>query len=136
MGEWQGELSKICNRGGRLGRQVYRNISGEAPVESCETAVVLGEAAVALGEAPVVSCKAPVVSYETPVVSRSAPFACQLIRETASFATGVSHIASVRLVGARIAIGFARVAYRNAACAIGFVTFAWRVVPCASQFGR
>jgi hypothetical protein len=44
-------------------------------------------------------------------VSGSAAVACQLIRVTASIATVVWHIAPVHSRGARVAIGFARVAY-------------------------
>jgi len=53
---------------------------------------------------------ATVVSGEAAALSRNAAVACQLIRATASLATGVSDIAAVHLRGVRGAIGFARVA--------------------------
>jgi len=53
---------------------------------------------------------ATVVSGEAAALSRNAAVACQLIRATASLATGVSYIASVLSVGARVFLGFARVA--------------------------
>jgi hypothetical protein len=63
---------------------------------SRNAAVVLSEAAVGSGEAAVVSGNAAV--------------ACQLIRVTASLATGVSDIAAVHSHEVRVALGFARVA--------------------------
>jgi len=54
--------------------------------------------------------EAAVVSGEAAALSRNAAVACQLIRATASLATGVSYIASVLSVGARVFLGFARVA--------------------------
>jgi len=60
--------------------------------------------------AAVVLTEAAVESSEAAVVSGNAAVACQLIRVTASLATGVSDIAAVHLRGVRGAIGFARVA--------------------------
>jgi hypothetical protein len=63
------------------------------------------------------------VSCEAPVVSGNAAVACQLIRVTASIATGVWHTASVHSLGACVALGFARVARGVVGCAVVFVTF-------------
>jgi hypothetical protein len=53
---------------------------------------------------------ATVVSGEAAALSRNAAVACQLIRATASLATGVSYFASLHSRGVRVAIGFVRVA--------------------------
>jgi hypothetical protein len=62
-------------------------------------------------KSPVVSGEVTVVSWEAAGVSWNAAVACQVIRATVNVATVVSHIASVHSLGARAAIGFARVAY-------------------------
>ena len=67
-------------------------------------------AAVVLSEAAVVLSEAAVGSGEAAVVSGNAAVACQLIRVTVSFASGVPDIAAVHSHGVRVALGLASVA--------------------------
>jgi hypothetical protein len=64
------------------------------------------------------------VSQEATVVSWNAAVACHQIKVTASFATGVSEVATVHSVEARVALGFAPVAFKVGSVAFNVGTVA------------